>query len=174
MKKLMMGLMLAVNLISLNALADKQFVGAGKFYDLIADYKTVCKSAECTKPYREMIVYTNGVRDSFLTKFQFSKLERISDKQAFIWIDTVLQGDFHADGKTVLEEVVAIFKGTSLVAYKVDYSQLAWYVGACGWDGESFSGLEKCPMGKIHESSFVSPDFKTYIRNDDDIADFYN
>lgn len=174
MKKLMMGLMLAVNLISFNALADKQFVGADKFYDLIADYKTVCKSKECNKPYREVAVYTNNVRDAFLSKFQFTKLELIADKQAYIWMDTVLQGDFHADGKTVLEEVVAIFKGTSLVAYKIDYSQLAWYIGACGWDGESMSGLENCPVGKIHESSYVSPDFKTYIRNDDDIASFYN
>ena len=169
-----MGLMLAVNLISLNALADKQFVGAGKFYDLIADYKTVCKSAECTKPYREMIVYTNNVRDSFLTKFQFAKLERIAAKQSYIWIDTVLAGDFHADGNTVLEEVVAIFRSNTLVAYKIDYSERAWYVGACNWDGETDESLANCPEGKIHESSFVSPDFKTYIRNDDDIADFYN
>ncbi|AFX99981.1 hypothetical protein [Bdellovibrio bacteriovorus] len=173
MKKLMTGLLLAVNLISFNAFADKQFVGANKFYDLIEDYKTVCKSAECAKPYRERIIYTNGVRDSFLTKFQFERLERISDKQAFIWMDTVLQGDYHADGKTVLEEVVAIFKGSVVVAYKVDYSQMAWYVGACGWNGETLAGLENCPMGKIHESSYVSPDFKTYIRNDDDIASFY-
>lgn len=174
MKKLMLSLLVAANLISINAFADKQFVGANKFYDLIADYKTVCKPNECIKPYREVVIYDEHIRDLFLSKYELMKLQRIAGKQAYIWIDTVLQGDFHADGKTVLEEVIAIFKGSSLVAYKIDYSENAWYIGACNWDRESDAGLASCPAGKIHESSYVSPDFKTYIRNDDDIAAFYN
>lgn len=170
----MLGLLVATSLISLNASADKQFVGADKFYDLIAEYKNVCGASECAKPFREMTIYIDGARSIFLSESQFKKLSQVAQKQSFIWMDTVLQGDFHSDGKTVLEEVVAIFKSNTLVAYKIDYSEKAWYVGVCKWDGQNASTLVGCPEGKIHESSFVSPDFKTFIRNTDDIAKFYN
>ncbi|UXR65488.1 hypothetical protein EZJ49_04375 [Bdellovibrio bacteriovorus] len=174
MKKFVLSLLAATSLISLNAFADKQFVGADKFYDLIQEYKEVCGVAECVKPYREMSIYQDGVRSIFLSEVQFKKLNQIAHKQSYIWMDTVLQGDLHSDGQTVLEEVVAIFRSNTLVAYKIDYSEKAWYVGACKWDGENESTLRGCPEGKIHESSFVSPDFKTFIRNTDDIAKFYN
>ncbi|WP_347358657.1 hypothetical protein [Bdellovibrio sp.] len=174
MKKFMLGLLVATSLISLNASADKHFVGADKFYDLIADYKGACVRSECTKPYREIPIYVDGVRTVLMSDYEVKKLQQISQKQSYIWMDTVLQGDFHSDGQTVLEEVVAIFKATNLVAYRIDYSEKAWYVGACKWDGVNVSTLTGCPEGKIHESSFVSPDFKTFIRNTDDIAKFYN
>nr|BFD65349.1 hypothetical protein HAGR004_03710 [Bdellovibrio sp. HAGR004] len=174
MKKFMLGLLVAANLISLNASADKQFVGADKFYDLIADYKSACVQSECAKPYREIPIYFDGARTVLISDYEVRKLQQISQKQSFIWMDTVLQGDFHSDGKTVLEEVVAIFKSSTLVAYKIDYSEKAWYIGTCKWDGVNASTLAGCPEGKIHESSFVSPDFKTFVRNTDDIAKFYN
>lgn len=174
MKKFALSLLVAMNMISYTAVADEQFVGANKFYDLIQVYKAACKDSECVKPYREMPIYANGVRSAFLSKQQFKKLEKIAIKQAYIWADTVLEGDFHADGETVLESVTAIFQATKLIAYKIDYSEHAWYVGECDWDGSDNETLADCPEGKIHESSYVAPDFKTFIRNDDDIADFYN
>lgn len=174
MKKLLMGLFVAANLISLNALADRQFVGSGKFYDMIQTYKANCTKTECNKPFRELSIFKDGVRSAFISRGDVNRLEKIAAKQAYIWMDTILAGDYHADGYTVLEEVIAIFKGSKIVAYKIDYSERAWYVGLCDWNPDDETSLMYCPEGKIHESSYVAPDLKTYIRNDDDIADFYN
>ncbi len=169
-----MGLLVAANLISLNALADRQFVGSDKFYDLIQDYKMNCKEAQCKKPYREALVFHEGVRSTLLRRGDLNHLKKIAAKQAYIWMDTILAGDYYADGNTTLENVIAIFKGSTIVAYKIEYSELAWYVRQCGWVEDDETSLMGCPEGRIRESSYVAPDMKNYVRCEDEIAEFYN
>lgn len=173
MKKILLALFATANLLSLNAFADKHFVGYTKFYELIQDYKNICKP-DCVKPYRETVIYTDNHRSGLLSRSDLTKLRKIASKQAYIWMDTILEGEFHADGHTELDEVIAIFYSNEIHAYKITYSERAWFIGECEFDGQTPATLQNCAEGRIRESSYVSPDLKTFIRNDDDIADFYN
>lgn len=160
--------------ISFNASADQHFVGARQFADTVEKYQAACAQG-CQKPFREAMLYTNGkITSAFLENGKLQTLQKIATKQAYIWADTILEGDYHADGETVLEEVTGIFRRSSLVGYKITYSERAWDTSSCDFDGEDLSTLAKCTEGTIRETSFVSPDFKTFIRNHDEIADFFN
>ncbi|WP_374077039.1 hypothetical protein [Bdellovibrio bacteriovorus] len=159
---------------SFNANADQHFVGARQFADMIEKYQEVCAQG-CKRPFREAVLYTNGkVTSAFLENGELQALQKIATKQAYIWADTILEGDYHADGETVLEEVIGIFRGSSLVGYKITYAERAWDTSSCDFDAEDLSTLANCTEGTIRETSFVSTDFKTFIRNHDEIADFFN
>ncbi|WP_413943822.1 hypothetical protein [Bdellovibrio sp. HCB-162] len=165
---------LAVTALSLNAQADQHFVGARQFADMIEKYKEACAQT-CQKPFREAVLYKNGKNYSaFLSNGEMIALQKIAFRQSYIWADTILEGDFYADGNTVLTEVIGIFRGSNLVGYKIAYAERAWETSACDFDGEDMSTLDSCTEGVIRETSYVSKDLKTFIRNHDDIAEFYN
>ncbi len=166
-----LGLLLALT-FSFNAQADDHFVGAGKFYDLIEGYKVAC-AEKCTKPFYETVVYRNGKRSALLSHRDLLALQKVAVAQSNIWIDTILEGDFYSEGNTQIDNVVAIFYSSTLVAYKITYSERAWYLGDCEYDGVHEGSLAGCQEGVIRESTFVAPDFKTFVRNSDEIADFH-
>ncbi len=160
--------------VALQARADQYFVGSRQFAEEIQKYQEACEQG-CQKPYREALFYTNGkITSAFLSNGELKALQKIAVEQAGIWADTILEGDYYAEGNTELEEVTGIFYKSRLVAYKIQYAERAWETSSCDFDGEDVTALEGCPEGIIRETSFVSPDLKTFIRNHDDLANFYN
>lgn len=158
--------------LALQAQADNFFVGHKAFAKLIIEYTEKCQDG-CPDSYREVTLYSSTDRNyRFLDNYQMNQLYRVSTAQARIWADTILESDYVADGKTVLNSVIGIFKYGHLVAYKITYSERAWDVSSCDYDYETESGVEKCTEGRISESSFVSLDFRTYFRDDADLAEF--
>ncbi|WII72097.1 hypothetical protein QJS83_16670 [Bdellovibrio sp. 22V] len=172
--KAILGAIFMTMAISLQAQADEYFVGARKFMEMMDNYKANCAD-ECSKPFREAVLFTDGKKQHLLLSQRDLKiLQKIAVEQASIWVDTILEGDYISDGNTELTEVIGIFYSNDLIGYKIHYTEKAWYIGECDFDGESDASLSGCAEGVIQETSFVSADFKTYIRNDDEIADFYN
>lgn len=159
--------------MSFQAQADKHYVGAERFETEVLDYLYACDEA-CKKDYREELFYFDGRKVSaFLQNGVFKKLNKIAQKQAYIWMDTVLARDYHTSGVTKLEQVHGLFYRTRLVGYKITYSEEAWDISACRYDeDDALSSLEECAPGVIRESSFVAPDLKTYFRNYNEMADF--
>jgi hypothetical protein len=96
----------------------------------------------------------------------------IAEDQARIWGDTILEGDYIADGKTELNYVTAIYYQKSLIGYQIGYSQKAYYTGSCDYDYENEATLEECTEGSIAESLLVTADLKEWDITQDGYADF--
>lgn len=96
----------------------------------------------------------------------------VAKQQAKIWADTILEGDYSAAGDTRVDRVEAVFDQTSgqeqLVAYRIVYSEKAWYTADC----DPRRGKELCEEGRIEEASFVSPSVESWMRDDSAYADF--
>lgn len=154
--------------------ADNRSPDSRKFTQLIEDYQSACLSSPCQEPFHTKVLYKkrNDV-PALLTRPQIRFLNRIAVKQAFNWADTILEGDYISDGNTTLEKVIGIYKYQRLVAYKISYTEVGWDVSNCDYDFKNSESLKNCPVGVIRESSFVSLDLENFVRNHDDIADFY-
>lgn len=175
MLKKFFALSLLFTFVSLSAHADHRFVGSRKFAALIEKYQAACTTSPCQKPFREALLYKDGTDvASMLSASELATLKKVAFEQAQIWADTILEGDYVADGETRLMEVIGIFRSNELVAYKIRYAERAWDISTCDYDYENPETLQQCTEGFIRETSFVSPDFKNYVRNHDDIANFYN
>ncbi|RYE42700.1 MAG: hypothetical protein EOP48_23270 [Sphingobacteriales bacterium] len=125
------------------------------------------------KKFSEETVYEfASSRKQKLNSASREKLSRVALSQSNVWADTILEGDYIADKKPRLDVVSGIFENGELVGYKITYSEKAWYIGDCDYDYENASTLKGCTKGRIYESSFVSPDFETYFRDLNEIADF--
>jgi len=148
--------------------ADAQGAGSNVFQDRVTAYQESC-AKECQYPFS-----TRVLQNSNLGPVAIKHLKEIAVDQAQIWADTILEGDYHADGDTRLDSVLAIFENGTFLGYKITYSEKAWYVGDCNFSDSNLSTLARCEEGRIHESSFVSPDFNTYFRDETDFADFEN
>jgi hypothetical protein len=167
-------LMLLVFTFSITAPADHRYPGARAFTKLIEEYKVACISSPCQKPFKTNVLYReNSVHPSLLSRSQLRILDRVAKEQAKIWADTILEGDYVSDGNTVLEKVVGIYRNNTLVAYKISYAERGWDISSCGYEQKNPGTRENCPEGIIRETSFVSTNFENYVRNHDDIADFY-
>ncbi|WP_373998726.1 hypothetical protein [Bdellovibrio bacteriovorus] len=173
MKKFLGFLVIAT--LSLTAQADEYFVGGRDFYDTMEQYNQACDDV-CEKPFFHTIVYSNGKSSGLLTKYDLDRLNKIMIHQSNIWADTILEGDYQSEGDTRLDEVVAIFKSSNLIGYKITYSEKAWDTASCDFDyeDESEDKYQDCTEGRIVESSFVSKDFKTYFRDDNAMAEFFD
>ncbi|HVK60921.1 MAG TPA: hypothetical protein VM432_05195 [Bdellovibrionales bacterium] len=112
------------------------------------------------------------IRELTPSKKLTRRFQEISESQAMIWADTILEGDYHADRKVVITSIQGIFRSKQLVAYRLTYSSKAWYTGDCDYDGEDQSTLSGCTEGNISESTFVSPTLKTWMRDDNAYAEF--
>lgn len=123
--------------------------------------------------YSESVLYSLDEGTLQLTTPEIDKLQAIAQDLAGIWVDTILEGDYHTAGPTVLEEITAVYKAGQLIGYKIQYAEHAWYTGNCSFDGEDEKSLAGCQEGTIRESSFVSADFTDFTRNLNDLADFY-
>lgn len=155
-----------------NVYADAKGPGADAFYSLIETYRQACAHG-CTDPFTNEDAFdVEQPGQSRLATDAESSLKFVAYAQAQVWADTILEGDYYAAGNTRLDSVVAIYKNNEFIGYKIVYSERAWFTGDCDFDGEDESALSQCKEGRIHESTFVSPDFKTYFRDEDGLADF--
>ena len=99
-------------------------------------------------------------------------LHEIAHDQAQVWGDTILEGDYAADGKTSLDRVESLSIGGKFVGYRITYSEKGWMTATCEYRGEP-DQLEGCQEGRISEASLVSPQFDNYTRDINAYAEFY-
>lgn len=154
------------------AWADRMGQGGDKFYEEAAGFEHACKVApECQAPYSRKLVYNQKARYDKMPLDIRNELKRVALAQAQIWGDTILEGDYQAAGRTRLDAVEAFYKNDVIIGYKITYSEKAWYVGNCAFDGTRDS-LKSCQEGRISEGSFVSPDAQTYFTDEEKYAKF--
>jgi hypothetical protein len=142
------------------------------FADLIKTYKLDCPNGTCVAPFAEKLLLdrTNRVQDpGFVTVKK--QTQKVAHDQAQIWGDTILEGDYTAGGPTRMDRVIAIYQNDVIVAYRITYSEKAWSLAECDYDGTPES-LKTCPTGRIVESSFTTPVFDYNLTDEDDYATF--
>lgn len=129
------------------------------------------KDYRCPAPYDLKNIFRYSEQqpmDSDLKK----ALTRIAKSQAQVWADTILEGDFVAEGYTRLDRVEEIYKHNILIGYLIKYSEKAWDTSDCSYDGIRDSTLVGCAGGRIVESSYVSADLKDYFYDEKTGAKF--
>ncbi|WP_413289134.1 hypothetical protein [Bdellovibrio sp. HCB337] len=150
--------------------ADSQHTEPG-FYDLIESYRQHCTDG-CHEPFGNKVTFEiDAPQNAELGTDIQAHLLQVASNQAQVWGDTILEGDYYSDGNTRLDRVSSLFENGQLIGYQITYSEGAWYTGECDFNGEE-SSLKDCAPGRIKESSFVSPNFGDFFRDDDDYADF--
>ncbi len=173
-KSLIVFVLFSLVMFAGNVRADSRGHGAKEFYSHIEDFRKSC-SNKCQAPFRsETLFDIQFPGQSHLQAEVQSNLSNVAFLQAQIWGDTILEGDYYSAGQTQLDRVIALLQNDVLIGYKITYSERAWFVGDCSFDGNNETTLKACSEGRIHESTFVSPDFKTFFRDDEDFADFIN
>lgn len=158
-------------LVSSVTMADQMGPNGDKFYEEAAHYEHACQTQPCKSNYSHQIVYSQKTRMNKLNDPTRDNLKAIAVEQAQVWGDTILEGDYHAAGRTRLDEVLAFYKGARLIGYKIKYSEKAWYVGDCNYNGKRES-LKDCRTGRIIEGSYVSADQKTFFSDEERYAEF--
>lgn len=88
----------------------------------------------------------------------FHKLQMLAYEQAQIWGDTILEGDYVADGNTKIDRITVIKRGNQIIGYAITYSERAWFVGECRYVHNQPDTLTGCKEGRIYETSFASAD----------------
>ncbi|MNK97179.1 hypothetical protein D3C87_1174970 [compost metagenome] len=168
--KFMLAAVLGIMTSSL-ALADKMGPNGDKFYEAAAKFENACSQDVCKAPYTSHLVYNQSTRLNKLDATITTEIRRIAVDQAHAWGDATLEGDYQAAGRTRLDQVVAYYKGKNLVGYKIQYSEKAWYVGDCNFNG-TLASLKGCKQGRVVEGSYVSPDLLTYFSDEERHAEF--
>lgn len=101
-----------------------------------------------------------------------SIIYQVAFDQAQIWGDTILEGDYVADGNMRLDEVHIIKQGDTVIGYALTYSERAWFTGDCAYNSTNRNSLEFCQEGRIQERSFVSADFQDVKVDQNQFAEF--
>ena len=117
------------------------------------------------------IVYDSFEKVSSLSPSDLAAFNEIANDQAQIWGDTILEGDYQADGNTELDSVEKLELKGQFVGYRVFYSERAWETSSCDYNGEPES-LEGCTEGRIQEASFVSKELNNWTRDPSNYAEF--
>lgn len=151
--------------------ADEMGPNGDKFYEEAARFETACVQDSCAAPYTRKVIYSQNPQPASTSGDVTQRLTEVAFDQAQIWGDTILEGDYHSEGKTRLDEVVAFYKDNKVVGYKIQYSEKAWYTGECNFDGSNDS-LQTCQEGRIIEGSYVSADTLTYFSDEERYAEF--
>jgi disulfide oxidoreductase YuzD len=159
-------LLVSVNILAANVQASEVVKGNLNFYSEMAQLAKSCDHKNCNKPYQKELV-ENQKMDKNLKK----TFEMIAHKQAQVWGDTILEGDYVAEGKTRLDQVYKLYKNNEIIAYQIVYSEKAWNISDCAYDGNAAT-LLGCVTGRIVESSYVSLDFKEYFYDENTAAVF--
>lgn len=175
MKSLFSTVVFLSTVLASNAYADASGPGAKSFIQTIKNYRQACPEAACTAPFKSEDAFSAEQPERSVLAVDVQViLKNVATYQAQIWGDTILEGDYQADGNTRLDVVTFLYKNNYLIGYRISYSERAWYTGDCDYTGENEENLINCTEGRIFESTFVSPDFKTYFRDENDLADFVN
>lgn len=173
MKSLLSVVVFLSTVLGANAFADASGPGEKAFYQTIKNHKQACAGDVCSAPFKAEDAFSaDEPEQSSLAVDVQAVLKNVAIRQAQVWGDTILEGDYQADGHTRLDVVTFLYKNNSLIGYRISYSERAWYTGECDFNGDDEETLKDCTEGRIFESSYVSPDFKTYFRDEDDLADF--
>lgn len=151
--------------------ADEMGPLGDKFYEEAAHFVHACKEDPCKAPYSQLVVYDQSISLNQLSSLQRLRLTKIAARQAQVWGDTILEGDYYAEGYTRLDKVLAFYKGSDLVGFKIQYSEKAWFIGECNFD-DTKASLQSCQEGRIVEESYVSPEAKTYFSDEEHYAAF--
>lgn len=163
---------LALTMLAGFAHADSEGANADEFHQQIENYKKFCPDS-CRAPFSNDSSFDAAQPgDTHLNKETHATLNEAAFDQAQIWADTILEGEFHADGKTRLDQVFTIYEGSKLIGYRITYSERAWYTGECQFDNQDEASLSECTEGRIQESSYVSADFQTVFRDENNFANF--
>lgn len=133
----------------------------------IAKLSDLCTSKTCKEPYAKQLTFHHKRKKNIEIGLKIL-MERIAFSQAQLWGDTILEGDYVADGKTRLDQVTVLYKNNKLIGYLVRYSEKAWDTSSigCAYDGIHDETLAGCAQGRIIESTYVSPDSKDYFNNE--------
>ncbi len=156
-----------VILMALTSTMAQGSAAKSSFWDIIEEFNN-CEGPACEQIYEEREILSEGS----LSKYVEKELMAVAEDQVRVWGDTILEGGYLTRGETSLNEVVAIYKNKQLIAYRIIYSQEAFYTDSCEYDYENDETLEDCTQGRITETSIVSPDFKEYDIDGDGYANF--
>lgn len=85
-------------------------------------------------------------------------LHEIAYHQAQIWGDTILEGDFFANGEVQIQKVKILSHQNKVVGFQLTYFEKAWYTGDCTFNSNRLETLNACRPGRIFEASFVTHD----------------
>jgi hypothetical protein len=154
------------------AMADQTGPNGKQFFEEVTKYEIFCKNeSNCQGEYQNEVVFSLREQLNKIGIANSEVLKKISIDQAQIWGDTILEGDYVADGQTRLDQASALYKNRELIGYKIKYSEKAWYVGNCEYNG-SESSLVDCDAGRIIEVSYVSADLQTFFVDEEQTASF--
>jgi hypothetical protein len=101
-------------------------------------------------------------------------LNKVAFDQAQIWGDTILEGEYAADGNTVIDKIVIIKNGDRILGYAVTYSERAWYLGQCNYVPSHPESLQTCKEGRIQETSFVAANLRNAEVDQNQFAEFHS
>ena len=143
-----------------------------RFIHEMAQISELCdKDYRCPAPYSLKNIFRYSLQQEMDVDLK-KALIRIAKSQAQVWADTILEGDYAAEGYTRLDRVEEIYKHNILIGYLIKYSEKAWDTSDCSYDGIRDSTLVGCTPGRIVESSYVSADLKDYFYDDKTGAQF--
>jgi disulfide oxidoreductase YuzD len=141
---------------------------AANFGSEMKNLTVYCTSKTCQSPYEMRTIDLSDAAPSVIQK----DLKNAAIEQAQIWADTILEGDYVSDGRTRLDQAFAIYRNAQLVSYFITYSEGAWDVSLCHYDGQSNDTLNDCKRGRIVESVYLSPDLNNTFFTDENYARF--
>ncbi|WP_413587258.1 hypothetical protein [Bdellovibrio sp. HCB274] len=117
------------------------------------------------------------VENPKFTSAQQTQIAKLAEHESGVWGDTILEGDYQASQEAIrVDEVVAIYQGAKLVAYKMKFSLKAWDTGSCDLDYDALAEddanldelLSECELGRIYGSAYISADLQQSEHNWDD------
>ena len=161
MKKKFISLLVMSLFVSKGVMAGPQ---QKTFEDVAVKFSVACVKDVCDKPFSKTVIEPDEKMKGYF--------KIIAKKQAQIWGDTILEGDYVADGNTRLDEVRELRINNKTAGYLITYSEKAWNISDCAYDGLHPDSLNECLAGRIVESSYVSLDLKEYFYDDTTCATF--
>lgn len=131
-------------------------------------------SAKCDQRCQQgVVVDFYEAKDLFRLPTQtYQNLKKVAFDQAQIWGDTILEGDYAADGNTNLDQVLVIKQDAKVIGYAITYSERAWYTGHCAYISQHPGTLASCEEGRIQETSFVTPNLNDAQVAENQFAEF--
>ncbi|AGH94919.1 hypothetical protein [Pseudobdellovibrio exovorus] len=146
--------------------------GKADFSQVVKQLSDACGESNCQPPFSRRIVYRYGEGSKLKPELQ-QRLEQLAFDQAQVWADTILEGDYEAQGPTQLDQVAIFYEAGKEVGYLITYSERAWDVSDCVYDGISQDQLQNCLQGRIVESSYVSKTLQDVIVDEKNMSTFY-
>jgi hypothetical protein len=137
---------------------------------LLTEVQKNCEFEICKPPFSNQIL-----QSSKTARKLFYQLQKIAEEQVNVWGDTILEGDYIADGEVRLTKISAVYQDSELVAYRITYNQNAWDTSTCNYDGNHHQEtIVGCAQGIITESTYVSSSLNYYEVDENQFAEFEN